>query len=63
LVGGVQYPLRAVQRWGELGKIVEGGRVDDNGAGAFPAELDEICPLAIPVTTGALGVDGDGSKS
>jgi hypothetical protein len=63
LVGGVQYPLRAVQRRGELGEIVEGGRVDDDGAGTLPAQLDEIRTLAIPVTAGALGVDGDGSDS
>ena len=60
LGGGVQHPLRAGQRRGELGQVAaERDRVDQRGAGARAAQLHQIGPLRVAEAGRALGVDGD----
>ncbi len=59
LGGGVQDPLHALERLGERGEVGERDRVDQRGAGALAAQLDEVGPGGVAVAGGALGVDGD----
>ena len=61
LRGGVQHPLRAGQGLAEAGQVGAGDGVDERGAGALAAQLDEVGTLAVAVAGGALGIDGDGS--
>ena len=61
LAGGVQHPLGVGDRGGELVQVRAADRVDQPGAGALAAQLDQVGPLAVAVARGALGVDGDRS--
>ena len=56
---GVQDPLGALEGLLQRGQRVEGDRVDQEGAGAFAAQLDQVGAGRVAVAGGPLGVDGD----
>ena len=49
LAGGVQHPLGAGERRADRGQVRQGGRVEQDGAGALAAQLDQEGALAVPV--------------
>ncbi len=57
LGGGVQDPLGAAQHLLQRGQGVERDRVDQGGAAAVAAQLEEVGALGVAVAGGALGVD------
>ena len=59
LGGGVQDPLGVADGLLQRGQPVEGDRVDQVGAGALAAQLDEVGAVGVAVARGALGVDRD----
>ena len=75
LAGGVDDPLRIGDRRRErtevgrtraagwFGGRPEGDGVDQVGAGAAAAELDQVGPLAVAEAVGPFGVHGDRSRS
>ena len=55
----MQHPLDAHERLGQRRQVGHGDRVDQRGAGALAADLDQVGALPVAVAGRALGVDGD----
>ena len=62
LARGVQDPLFVLDHVVELGEAADGGRVEQEGAGAATEDLDEVGALRVAVAGGALGVDRDRAR-
>jgi len=60
LGGGVQHPLDTGERLAEPGQVGTGHGVDQRGARAGAAQLDEVGALSVAVAGRPFGVDGDG---
>ena len=66
LAGRVDDPLGVAKRRAELGQgegAVEGGRVDEVGAGARPTQLQQVGALGVPKAVRSLGVDRQRSSA
>ena len=64
LIGGVQHPLRAVERLDHRGQCLWlADRVEQKRAGAGATQLNEVRTLRVSISRGAFGVDGDGAGS
>ncbi|SLA07136.1 Uncharacterised protein [Mycobacteroides abscessus subsp. abscessus] len=64
LIGGVQYPFRAVEGLDHRGECLGlADRVEQEGAGASATQLNEVRPLRVSISRGAFGIDGDGAGS
>ena len=70
LAGRVQDPFDAVEGIVDDAQVIEGFGIDQPGAGAFAADLDQEGALAVPEAGGALGVNarrtgagGDGGRA
>ncbi len=63
LAGRVQDPFDAAQGVVDDAQVVEGFRIDQPGAGAFAADLDQEGALAVAEAGGAFGVNARGAVS
>ena len=57
----VQHRLGVAYGGVDAGQVGAGDRVDEHRACSATAELDQVGTLAVAVTGGAFGIDGDGS--
>ncbi len=61
LGGGVQDPFGAGQGFAQCGQVGAAHRVDQRGPGTLTAQLHQVGALAVAVSGGPFGVDGDGA--
>jgi hypothetical protein len=59
LAGRVQNPLLIGHERGELRKIADRGRIEEEGARTASEDLDEVGPLRIAEAGRTLGIDGE----